>query len=141
MKRCLDCGVNDLPDGLSHCPNCGGRNLSKIGSSKSKNPYSKTKGLIKRHPIISIIVGLIIAWIAIKASGGQPVAVISPFLFTLGVFAIYFLPSIIAGKRNHANGAPIGIINLCFGWTLLGWVICLAWACSDNVREPERADN
>jgi T4 superinfection immunity protein len=40
----------------------------------------------------------------------------------------YCLPSIIAYGRHHRNRSTIGILNVCFGWTGVGWVICLVWA-------------
>jgi hypothetical protein len=40
----------------------------------------------------------------------------------------YFIPTIIAEGRRHHNKAAILVVNLFFGWTLLGWVICLAWS-------------
>lgn len=46
----------------------------------------------------------------------------------------YFLPSIVALQRNHQSAAPIFVINLCLGWTLLGWVVALAWSVGP-VRE------
>jgi len=54
--------------------------------------------------------------------------------------AIYFIPLIIAGCREHPNVVPIGIVNLFFGWTLLGWVAMLAWSLSSDqnwVRKPK----
>ncbi len=48
--------------------------------------------------------------------------------------AIYFLPTIVASGRRHRNGGAIFIINLFFGWTLLGWVLALAWANTANVK-------
>jgi Superinfection immunity protein len=47
---------------------------------------------------------------------------------------IYFLPSIVAFARQHVQAAPIFILNLFFGWTIVGWVGCLAWAVSANTR-------
>ena len=44
----------------------------------------------------------------------------------------YFLPSIIAYKKNHANKLIILVINLLLGWTLLGWGACLVWALVDT---------
>jgi RsiW-degrading membrane proteinase PrsW (M82 family) len=44
------------------------------------------------------------------------------------VVALYFIPTIIAEKRNHKNSSSILILNLFLGWTFLGWVIALAWA-------------
>jgi hypothetical protein len=54
----------------------------------------------------------------------------------LGV-GLYFLPSIIASKRNHSNATSIIVLNLFLGWTFLGWVAALIWAFSDNtlIRE------
>lgn len=50
---------------------------------------------------------------------------------------VYFIPALIAGQRQHRNGAPLFIINLVAGWTLIGWVCCLAWSFSDNVNKGE----
>lgn len=50
--------------------------------------------------------------------------------FLLLAIALYCLPTGIAIYRNHPNGGPIMIINLLLGWTLLGWVIALAWSAS-----------
>jgi hypothetical protein len=48
------------------------------------------------------------------------------------VVAIYFAPTFAALSRQHVNAVPILIVNLFFGWTLIGWVACLAWAYSAN---------
>jgi Superinfection immunity protein len=49
----------------------------------------------------------------------------------LGVMVFfYFFPVFIAYNRKHQNVAPITVINLFFGWTLIGWVVSMAWACS-----------
>lgn len=51
--------------------------------------------------------------------------------------AIYVLPSFVAGARGHKNVGPIIIVNLFLGWTLIGWVVALAWAAS--AQEAVRA--
>jgi hypothetical protein len=52
-------------------------------------------------------------------------------LFYLAIaFIIYFLPSVVAEKRKHASTGGIVILNLLLGWTVLGWIIALVWACS-----------
>lgn len=48
------------------------------------------------------------------------------FTFAL---ALLFLPTLVAKFRNHPNTFPIFLTNLFFGWTFIGWVICLIWAC------------
>jgi hypothetical protein len=54
----------------------------------------------------------------------------------LGV-GLYFLPSIIAFSRVHKLAVTILIINFFFGWTLLGWVIALVWACA-HIDDPRK---
>ena len=46
--------------------------------------------------------------------------------FLLVLIAIYFAPSIIG--KGHKNFASILVVNLFLGWTLVGWVVALAWA-------------
>jgi hypothetical protein len=46
---------------------------------------------------------------------------------------LYFLPSLIAFARRHRNGSAVFMLNLCSGWTIIGWIIALTWAV---VREP-----
>jgi hypothetical protein len=40
---------------------------------------------------------------------------------------IYFLPAVIGFRKR--NGFAILVLNLFLGWTLLGWVLALIWAC------------
>jgi len=51
-------------------------------------------------------------------------------LLAVFLLALYFLPTIVASNRSHPNQMPIFVINLFLGWTLLGWVISLAWSCA-----------
>ena len=44
--------------------------------------------------------------------------------------ALLFLPTLIAKSRNHPNTLPIFLVNLFLGWTFLGWVVSLVWACT-----------
>ena len=46
------------------------------------------------------------------------------------IIGLYFLPTIIAFNRNHEQRNVILIINLFLGWTVLAWVIALAWSVS-----------
>jgi hypothetical protein len=40
----------------------------------------------------------------------------------------YWLPAVTASLRKHPDSISITLINLFFGWTLIGWVWALAWA-------------
>ena len=58
-------------------------------------------------------------------------------LFLVISLAIYFLPTIVAFKRVHKNRVPILVVDLFLGWTLLGWVVALAWSLTDNTQTTE----
>lgn len=45
---------------------------------------------------------------------------------------VYFIPSFVAGGRNHRNANAILALNLLLGWTFLGWAIALIWALTAN---------
>lgn len=48
-------------------------------------------------------------------------------LILLGAAFLYFLPTLMALGR-HPSAGGILVLNLFLGWTLLGWVVALAWA-------------
>lgn len=54
------------------------------------------------------------------------------------ILAIYFLPSIIG--YNHRNANSICLLNLFLGWTLIGWVVAIVWAVSNDKKEIEKID-
>jgi Superinfection immunity protein len=51
-------------------------------------------------------------------------------------FALYITPTIVALDRKHRQTAPIAAINLFFGWTVIGWVVALAWSLTTDVKTP-----
>jgi hypothetical protein len=52
-------------------------------------------------------------------------------LGVLGLIAIfaYFIPALIAAIRQRQTLA-IFVLNLFLGWTFVGWVVALVWACT-----------
>jgi hypothetical protein len=47
-------------------------------------------------------------------------------------FVMYFLPSLIALARSKRDILAIGLLNFFLGWTLIGWVVALVWACKTD---------
>ena len=43
---------------------------------------------------------------------------------------LYFLPSILAKDKKDAGG--IFLLNFFFGWTVIGWVAAMVWACASD---------
>ena len=58
----------------------------------------------------------------------------------LGTIAVYLLPTLIALERKHEQAAPIAIVNIFLGWTLVGWVVALAWSFSAQKNQLTRAE-
>ncbi|HAN96991.1 MAG TPA: hypothetical protein DCQ98_05955 [Planctomycetaceae bacterium] len=62
-------------------------------------------------------------------------------VLVLGLLA-YLAPSVTAAKRDHPRWASIVLLNLLLGWTVLGWIIAMAWAIrprssgSETSRSP-----
>ncbi len=66
------------------------------------------------------------------AVAGTILIVIVFALLLVGSIALYFLPAIIAYKREHANKGIILLIDFLLGWTFIGWAGCLVWAFIDT---------
>lgn len=51
---------------------------------------------------------------------------------SVGMVVLYFymFPSILAHRARHRNFPAIIVLNVLTGWTGLGWVIALVWACT-----------
>lgn len=56
-------------------------------------------------------------------------------ILILFCFALYFLPTIIGWEKN--NVIAIFVLNLLLGWTLIGWLIALIWACCKDNEIPQ----
>jgi hypothetical protein len=55
-------------------------------------------------------------------------------LIAVVAFVLHFLPALVAWNRRAENFVWILLINIFFGWTLIGWVIALVWAMQDRPR-------
>jgi hypothetical protein len=49
----------------------------------------------------------------------------------------YFLPVLIARKRGVGSGGALFIVNLLFGWTLIGWFACLIWSATGATKAQD----
>jgi hypothetical protein len=56
----------------------------------------------------------------------------------LAGFVLSLLPTWVAIGRNCKATGGIFVINLFLGWTVLGWIIALAWAAAGDPKPQER---
>ena len=88
------------------------------------------RGLLGGLVFATIIGGFLLyahGTVHLQESSGVIVAVL---------FFIYFLPALVAECRHHRQKLAIGILTLVGGWTLIGWVTALVWACTTDVEPP-----
>lgn len=71
--------------------------------------------------------GPMVTRIVVPSATPMPASKGEPGLLLL-IIALYCLPVLIAIERRHRQIVPIGIVNVAFGWTVVGWIVCLAWA-------------
>lgn len=79
----------------------------------------------KNNRIFAIIVALFLAVLALKMAN----IAIKILLAIIGLI-FYFLPAMIAFNNNHPRAKLIFVLNIFFGWTLIGWIVLLIWAFS-----------
>jgi hypothetical protein len=56
-------------------------------------------------------------------------------LTLIAIVLIYMLPTFIAFSRDHLRRHDIAVLNIIFGWTLIGWIAVFLWA--SLARTPE----
>lgn len=47
---------------------------------------------------------------------------------------LYFLPAILAHRKR--NFTAIFLLDALLGWTVIGWIVALVWACTDAEAAP-----
>jgi hypothetical protein len=68
------------------------------------------------------------------SDGGLGLAVGMVFLaVSLGM---YVLPGIVATLRRHRHAVAIWMVDIFLGWTFLGWIGALIWACTTPDPAP-----
>jgi len=56
-------------------------------------------------------------------------------VFVIFIIALYFLPSFIGWNKKGVSS--VILINIFFGWTLIGWVVALLWAINTSPETKE----
>lgn len=65
-----------------------------------------------------------------------------PEIFVLFVIVfIYFLPTVIGMIRKKSNRGAIFLLNLFLGWTFIGWIVSLVWACTSDKNQTIIVNN
>lgn len=84
---------------------------------------------MRRYLWLWLLLGIPTMLCVVNGASGIPMLIV--WIYSV---LLYFLPVITAQRRHHREVAPIAIVNLVFGWTIIGWVIALIWSCTSNVK-------
>lgn len=60
----------------------------------------------------------------------------SSTIFALAMLIIYFIPAINGYSKQHRSRALILVVNVFLGWTVLGWLVALAWSAGSARDDP-----
>lgn len=87
---------------------------------------------LSKIALLALVVG--IAYVISSGGGSNAFAVTATVVYFVGGLVLYFSPAWVAASRNHRNVTSIALLNLLLGWTVLGWVGALIWACSTEAE-------
>src|SRR6185437_15385625 len=98
-----------------------------------ENPPLPYRRPFRWWQIILIIVAALALTISAQVSGIQTaLSTIQGLILSACLVAVcvsfYLLPFIIGRRRDISTVGALFIVNLIFGWTLVGWFGCLLWA-------------
>src|SRR5690606_1029176 len=112
---------------------CNGGSMETTPNRTSTRPSGLMTLL--RIAVLSLLTFFALVMGSIPANERNAIAdVFAPTIVVLAPL-LYFLPTIEAYLRQHRSLTSIGLVNLFLGWTLLGWVAAIAWACAGTSRE------
>ena len=59
---------------------------------------------------------------------------IAGFFLTIILVAVSLIPTFIAVIRKHPLSQRIILVNIFLGWTVVGYILAMVWACSSIDR-------
>jgi hypothetical protein len=69
-------------------------------------------------------------------------AVLATLVVVLLALGLYWLPSLLGWHRRCPDLFMVVVVNALLGWTIIGWLVALAWALRPAARhlaaEPPR---
>src|SRR5260221_4652924 len=78
-----------------------------------------------------------LAYFSLSAASTNSLPKIShSWIIGCSLAAIYFAPAMVVLYSRQLNRRFILALNFLFGWTIVGWIICLAWAARAPSGEP-----
>ncbi|MGR4869999.1 superinfection immunity protein [Variovorax sp. LARHSF232] len=86
--------------------------------------------------IAYLVLWVVIAWSMGQAppSGTNEFGKVVAYSFFLAAPLVYLLPTYEAWRRQHRSLLAIALVNVFLGWSIIGWVAAIVWACAGSPR-------
>lgn len=52
--------------------------------------------------------------------------------------AVWLVPAFVARYRGHRSALAITMLTVLLGWSVIGWIIAMVWACTGDDRPEGR---
>lgn len=106
-------------------------------SDKKENPTMSEAAFPWRPLLLTLVLpaGIVIALVVLVAFNDEASGAAAAFEVLAFAFGLYFAPAILAFALKRRQLIAIAVLNLFLGWTLIGWVVALVWACIHEQRK------
>lgn len=109
------------------CPHCQGEVTVCLPIEPPIGKRNSHKPFVFAALGILLAVTLIVALKRVSEMDADSSKGLGSVILLCGVVFIYFIPTI--SGRHKKNATAIFMLNLFLGWTFIGWVVALVWAC------------
>jgi hypothetical protein len=143
------CKVADLGHNPPTCPYCAyfGQDTPQRDESRGERLSLRAFGFIEARHYAANHYDIFGSSLCDRGHGAVLVLMLVSFVENnpydvapLFILALYPLPSFVAAYRRHNAVLDIIIFNLWLGWTVIGWIGALIWACNWDVEVPAPAE-
>ena len=117
-----------------------------VAPDLDQNPEAQDGGLGRREMLLIIVESAVEALLIVIGAAFLFLSVgylIKRDSFDIGplfILMLYPLPAGVAALRKHNRVLHILITNMWFGWTIIGWMFVLLWACDWDTMNPLQKD-
>ena len=99
-------------------------------------PLAAQRGIVRRRPGVPVMFWILLASLgAFALLASLAMAPVHPSLHPISNAAVlavagslYLVPALNAYLVRHRSSAGILVMNIAFGWTVIGWIVVLIWS-------------
>lgn len=110
-----------------------------VAAQAAQRQPAQPTGNWQNDTLAPMVVGILVVGLLVCAAvwSQEAFTAIGLILAFVALLAVYFVPCAVARHRQHPQTLAIGVLNVFAGWTFVGWLAALVWACT-NARGPDQ---